>query len=92
MSKREKEDKGGEEAGTKHQSAEELGRELLKAAEEGDVEKVRELLRCEGVDARYHVNRGMWGVPRTARLGADWNAEERQRIAWIGEAGMENFL
>ena len=67
MSEREKQDKGGEEAGAK--SAQDLGRELLRAAKEGDVERVRELLQCEGVDVRYHEE--MWvDVPKTALVVA----------------------
>ena len=62
-------EKGGEEGGTK-KNAEELGRELLRAAEEGDVERVRELLQCEGVDVRYHVERDLRGVPKTALVVA----------------------
>ena len=38
MNKREKEDKGGEEGDSK-KSAEQLGKELLRAAEEGDAER-----------------------------------------------------
>ena len=68
MSKREKEDKGGEEGGTM-KSFEDLGSELLRAAEEGDVESVRELLQCEGVDVRYH-DEERWGVPKTALVVA----------------------
>jgi hypothetical protein len=70
MKKREKEDKGGEEGSTKKQkSADDLGRELLKAAKEGDVESVKELLQCEGVDARYHEE--VWeGAPETALVVA----------------------
>jgi hypothetical protein len=70
MNEREKEDKGGEEGGTKkHKSAEDLGRELLRAAEKGDVERVRELLQCEGVNVRYHEE--VWdGVPKTALVVA----------------------
>ena len=68
MSKREKEDKGGEEGGTK-KTAEDLGRELLRAAEKGDVGRVVELLQCEGVDVGFQD--GMWwGVPKTALVVA----------------------
>jgi hypothetical protein len=46
MNKREKEGKGGEEGGmNEDMSAEDLGRELLRAAKEGDVERVKELLQ-----------------------------------------------
>ena len=67
MSESEKEDKGGEEAGTKKQlNMEDLGRDLLRAAEEGDVERVRELLQCDGVNVHYHEEWDDWGVPKTA--------------------------
>ena len=71
MSKREKDDKGGEEAGTKkHKSAQELGRELLRVAEKGDVERVRELLPCEGVDVCYYEETHWFGIPKTALVVA----------------------
>jgi hypothetical protein len=70
MSKHEKEDKGGEEAGTKNKSAKKLGRELLRAAEKGDVERVRELLQCEGVDVRHHEQRDWRGDPKTVLVVA----------------------
>jgi hypothetical protein len=72
MSEREKEDKGGEEAGTKKQkSAEDLGTELLRAAEAGDVERAREVLQCEGVDVRYHMKtHWLLDVPGTALVVA----------------------
>jgi hypothetical protein len=72
MNEREIEDKGGEEGGTeKHKSAEDLGRELLRAAEDGEVERVRELLQCEGVDVHYYEGRDfVLGVPRTALVVA----------------------
>jgi hypothetical protein len=59
MSKREKEDRGGKEAGMKKdKSAEDLGRELLRAAKEGDVERVKErgcaLSRGEGLVGCSH--------------------------------------
>jgi hypothetical protein len=71
MSKREKEDKGGEEGGMKkHKSAEDLGRKLLRAAEEGDVESVKELLQCEGVDVRYYDLGDGFGGPKTVLVVA----------------------
>jgi hypothetical protein len=69
MSEREKGDKGGEEGCTK-KSAEDLGEELLRAAEKGDVERVREVLQCEGVDVRYHEEGDGFGGPRTALVVA----------------------
>jgi hypothetical protein len=94
MSEREKEDKGGEEAGTKkHKSAEDPTRELLRAAEKGDLERVKELLQCEGVDVRYHEERDWRGDPKTslvlacergyvevARLLLDCGGETREEL------------
>jgi hypothetical protein len=70
MNEREKKDKGEEEGGTKkHKNAEDLGKELLKAAKDGEVESVRELLQCEGVNVRYHEE--LWdGAPITALVVA----------------------
>jgi hypothetical protein len=47
-----------------------LGRELLRAAEEGDVERVRELLQCEGVDVHYHVETHWMFGPKAALVVA----------------------
>jgi hypothetical protein len=48
-----------------------LGRELLRAAEEEDVEKVSEVLQCEGVDVHYHEESVfVTGDPKTALVVA----------------------
>jgi hypothetical protein len=63
--------KRGEEGGAKkYKSAKDLGRELLRAAEKGDVESLRELLQCEGVDVRNHEEGNGFGGPRTALIAA----------------------
>src|SRR5690349_5716262 len=41
-----------------------LCKELLKAAERGETERVKELMQCEGVDVHHAEAR--WGVPKTA--------------------------
>ena len=84
MNKLEKEDKGAEEGGEK--TAEQLGKELLIAAKKGEVERVKELLQCEGVDVRFGApkRRLVWRVREDTRR---WRAfflitEERRSKSW----------
>ena len=87
MSKQE--EKGGEEAG-RNKSVEELGKELLRAAEIGDAARVKELLQCDGVNAQYFAERDVWGgitalfvaCERWKWRAFSWRTEGRRRKTW----------
>ena len=84
-----------------------LMEELLSAAERGDVERVKELLQCNGVNAQYAEEEDdEWNAPRTAlvvacerghveaaRLLLHHGGETQQELAWaFGQAAWKGHV